>query len=343
MLLGRIAEIAGASLEGDPSVPIDGVCGLEDARPGDLSFLSSPRYASQLATTKATAVILAPGVEAPTHVQVLRARDPYVAFVQLLPHFEPPRSEARPGVHPSAVVAGNVRLGEGASIGALAMVEEDVSIGARTRVGSGCVIGRGTVVGDDCTLHPRVVIMHGCILGQRVIVHPGAVIGADGFGYTFADGAYRKVPQVGTVEIADDVEVGANACIDRATIGRTRIGRGTKIDNLVQLAHNSAVGEGCAFASQSGVAGSTKFGDGVRIGGQAGIGGHLRIGDGVTIGGQGGVIGDVEAGATITGYPARDHKTMMRVHAAMMQLPEMIRRLRRLERNAPGRSDPSED
>jgi UDP-3-O-[3-hydroxymyristoyl] glucosamine N-acyltransferase len=166
------------------------------------------------------------------------------------------------------------------------------------------------------------------------------VIGADGFGYTFSDGAYQKVPQVGIVEIDDDVEIGANACIDRATIGSTRVGRGTKIDNLVQLAHNVAVGEGCAFAAQSGVAGSTRIGRGVRVGGQGGIGGHLRIGDGVVVGGQGGVIGDIDAGTTVSGYPARDHRSMMRVQGALLLLPDLIRRLRNLEKRSPRDSRP---
>jgi UDP-3-O-[3-hydroxymyristoyl] glucosamine N-acyltransferase len=338
VLLSRVAEIAGASVEGDPTTPIHGVCGLEDAQPGDLSFLASERYAPQLAATRASAVLLAPGTPAPAHVHVLRAADPYLALVRVLPLFELPRSAPGAGAHSSAVVGRGVRLGAGASIGPLAVVEDDVVIGARTRIGPGCVIGQGTVIGEDCELHARAVIAHGCILGNRVILHSGAVIGADGFGYTFADGAYRKVPQVGIVELEDDVEVGANACIDRATIGRTRIGRGSKIDNLVQLAHNSVLGEGCAFAAQSGIAGSTRIGKYARVGGQAGIGGHLRIGDGVTIGGQGGVIGDLESGATVTGYPARDHRSMMRVHAALLLLPEVIRRLRKLEQRVLGRS-----
>jgi UDP-3-O-[3-hydroxymyristoyl] glucosamine N-acyltransferase len=237
-----------------------------------------------------------------------------------------------------------VALGEGASVGPLACVEDDVVLGARTRIGPGCVLERGARVGDDCVLHARVVLARGCILGHRVIVQPGVVIGADGFGYTFEAGAYRKVPQVGIVEIGDDVEIGANTCIDRATIGRTSVGRGSKIDNLVQLAHNVALGEGCAVAGLAGVAGSTRIGRGVRIGGQAGIGGHARIGDGATIGGQAGVVGDIDAGATVTGYPARDHRTMMRVHAAMLLLPALIRRVRALEKVLTGRAaDPAEE
>jgi UDP-3-O-[3-hydroxymyristoyl] glucosamine N-acyltransferase len=192
-------------------------------------------------------------------------------------------------------------------------------------------IGRGVVIGEDVFLHPRVVIARGCLLGRRVIVQAGAVIGSDGFGYAFGGGAYRKIPQIGIVEIGDDVEIGANACIDRATIGRTRIGSGTKIDNLVMVAHNVAIGEGCAIAAQSGIAGSTQIGKGVRVGGQVGIQGHVRIGDGVTAGARSGIIGNISSGEFVSGYPARSHRQMMRIYASLHQLPELLRRLRVLE------------
>jgi UDP-3-O-[3-hydroxymyristoyl] glucosamine N-acyltransferase len=340
--LGRIAELAGATLEGDPAVAIAGMSGLEDAEEGDVSFLASARYAPHLASTRATAVFLAPGTQAPPHVHVLRAADPYVAFARVLPLFAPASTEVPPGAHPSAVVGAGVSMGARAGVGPLAVIEDGAVIGAGSRIGPGCVIGRNAVIGENCTLHARVVVAHGCILGNRVIVQPGAVIGADGFGYTFQDGAFHKVPQIGIVEIGDDVEIGANACIDRATIGKTRVGRGTKIDNLVQLAHNVAVGEGCAFAAQSGVAGSTRIGKGVQLGGQAGVGGHMRVGDGVVVAGRGGVIGAIDAGSTVSGYPARDHRTMMRVHAALLQLPDLIRRLRKLEKHSESESGPEE-
>jgi UDP-3-O-[3-hydroxymyristoyl] glucosamine N-acyltransferase len=329
--LGEIARVAEASIEGSPDTEIRGVAGLEDAESGDVSFLAHPRYESALASTRATAVILAPGVPCPKHVQALRAKDPYGALARILSLFEPPGGKIPPGVHPSAVIGSGVTFGEGVRIGPGAVIDEGARIGARCTIGAGAVVGAGAVLGDDCLLHPRAVIAHGCILGRRVIVHPGAVIGADGFGYAMVGGAYAKIPQIGIVEIGDDVEIGANSCIDRATIGRTRIGSGTKIDNLVQVAHNVAIGEGCALAGQSGVAGSARIGDGVRIGGQTGISGHIRIGDGVTVGGRSGVIGDLSPGETVSGFPARSHRETMRIQACLHKLPEMLRRLRILE------------
>jgi UDP-3-O-[3-hydroxymyristoyl] glucosamine N-acyltransferase len=333
MTLGEIARAAEATVEGTPDTVIHGVSGLEEAKPGDLSFLAHPRFEGALAKTRATAVILTPGIACPGHVQALRAKDPYQAMARVLSLFDPFGAQPPAGVHPSAVIGKDVALGEGVSIGAHVVIEDGAAIGARSTISPGVFIGRGVVIGEDAFLHPRVVVARGCILGRRVIVQAGAVIGSDGFGYAFAGGSYRKIPQIGIVEIGDDVEIGANTCIDRATIGRTRIGSGTKIDNLVMVAHNVAVGEGCAFAAQSGVAGSTQIGKGVRLGGQAGVGGHLKIGDGVTAGGQAGIIGDIPSGETVSGYPARSHRQMMRIHASLHQLPELWRRLRVLESN----------
>ena len=329
--LGEIGRAAEADVEGSPDTVIHGVAGLEDAKPGELSFLAHPRYEPALASTQATAVILAPGVSCPEHVQALRAKDPYLALARILHLFDPFQDELPAGTHPSAVIGNDVVKGEGVRIGAGVVIEEGAVIGARSTISPGVFIGKWAVIGEDAYLHPRVVVARGCILGKRVVIQAGAVIGSDGFGYAFAGGAYRKIPQIGIVEIGDDVEIGANTCIDRATLGRTRIGSGTKIDNLVQVAHNVAIGEGCAFAAQTGVAGSTQIGKGVRLGGQTGIGGHVRIGDGVTAAGQAGIIGDISSGETVSGYPARSHRQMMRIHAILHQLPELLRRLRVLE------------
>jgi UDP-3-O-[3-hydroxymyristoyl] glucosamine N-acyltransferase len=209
------------------------------------------------------------------------------------------------------------------------VVAEGGSIGARTCLIGNVYVGADAAVGADCLLYPGVYVGARCRLGDRVIVQAGAVIGADGFGYAPGEGGYRKIPQIGIVIVGDDVEIGANACIDRATVGATRIGPGAKIDNLVQVAHNVAIGAGSALAAQSGVAGSTRLGKAVRLGGQAGLVGHVRIGDGASVGAQAGVIGDVKAGETVSGYPARPHREALRAEAALRRLPDLIKRLRR--------------
>lgn len=326
--LREIAERSRATLEGDPDLHVRGVAGLEDAQSGDLSFLALAKYAPHLAATCASALFLPPGVTGPEKIPVLRTPDPYGAFVRILPLFAPPGSEVHRGVHPSAVVGEGVILGRDVGVGAGSVIERDVELGERTTVHAGVVIGRGSRIGCDCILYPRVVVTHANILGDRVIVHSGTVIGADGFGYAALDGGFQKVPQVGNVVIEDDVEIGANSCIDRATVGSTRIGRGSKIDNLVQVAHNVVIGEGCALVAQAGVAGSTRIGKGVRLGGQSGLAGHIRIGDGASIGGQAGVIGDISAGETVSGYPARPHREVLRAQAALLQLPKLLKRLK---------------
>jgi len=327
----EIAQHVGGELSGSPQLPVRGVAGLDEAAEDEISFLHHPRYRAALATTRAAAVLVAPGVECPARLAAIRVPDPYAAVSRLLVLFDPGPPEV-PGVHPTAVVAADAVIGEGAGIGPYAVVEAGVRIGARSRVGAGSHVSTGASLGEDCYLFPRVFVGRGCVLGDRVRVHPGAVIGADGFGYAHIEGRYRKIPQIGIVEVGDDVEIGANACIDRATVGRTRIGRGTKIDNLVQIAHNVAIAEDAALAAQSGVAGSTRIGKGARLGGQAGLVGHITIGDGASIGAQAGVIGDVPAGVTVSGYPARPHGDAMRIEAAIRRLPEVVRRLRALER-----------
>jgi UDP-3-O-[3-hydroxymyristoyl] glucosamine N-acyltransferase len=328
--LVELAERVSGTLEGAPDVAIHGAAGLDDAGPGDITFLAHRKYTSRLATTRASAVIAPPGIACPNGIAVIRAKDPYVAMAKLLALFEPTWREEPPGVHPTAIVAPSA-LEEGVRVGPYAVVEDGVRVGEGTRIRAHVFVSSAAVLGRSVVLHPRVFVGSGCVLGDRVTVHPGAVIGADGFGYARDDGAWKKIPQIGIVEIEDDVEIGANACIDRATLGRTRIGRGTKIDNLVQIAHNVAIDEQGALAAQAGVAGSTRIGKRVRLGGQAGVIGHIAIGDDVSIGAQAGVIGDVPAGETVSGYPARPHREALRVEAELRRLPELIRRVRALE------------
>ena len=337
LTLGEIAKAVGGSIEGPPERVLRGVAGLEEAGPEQLSFLANPKYRSALAATKAGAVLLAPGWECPAGVACVRTPDPYAALVVVLSRFDP-GLPAVEGVHPSAVVHASADLAPDAALGPHAVVGPGARIGARSRVAAGGVVGADAVLGEDCYLYPRVVVGRACVLGNRVVIHPGTVIGSDGFGYAPVDGSYRKVPQIGIVVVEDDVEIGANTCIDRATFGTTRIGRGTKIDNLVQIAHNVAIGENSALAAQSGVAGSTRLGRGVVLGGQAGLSGHLRLGDGAQVAAQAGVIGSVEAGVTVSGYPARPHREALRAAAMLRRLPEWERRIRALERKGDRRT-----
>ncbi|MFQ5427149.1 MAG: UDP-3-O-(3-hydroxymyristoyl)glucosamine N-acyltransferase [Gaiellales bacterium] len=330
--LQEIAAHVGGSVEGSADVSIQAVAGLEDAGPGDLTFLAHPRYRDAVRTTKATAILASPDVECPDGLAIIRIGDPYGALQRILVLFDPGPPEVPAGVHPAAVVSEDAHLGDGAGVGPCAVIEAGARLGAGARVGAGAYVGELAELGGDCYLHPHVFLGRRCVLGDRVMVQAGAVIGSDGFGYAFVEGHYRRIPQIGIVVIGDDVEIGANACIDRATLGATRIAAGTKIDNLVQIAHNVAIAEDSALAAQSGVAGSTRLGKGVRLGGQAGLVGHLRVGDGAQVGAQAGVIGDIPPGVTVSGYPARPHHEAMRAEAALRRLPDLARRVRALEK-----------
>jgi UDP-3-O-[3-hydroxymyristoyl] glucosamine N-acyltransferase len=263
----------------------------------------------------------------PTRIVV---KDPHGALPKLLAHFYPtPLPEA--GIHPTAVLEKGVELGEGITIGPYVVVGDGTVLGDGVRIGAHSVLGAECIVGADSVIHPHVVLYPGTRLGARVILHAGTCLGVDGFGYVPVEGEIRKVPQVGVCVVEDDVEVGANSCIDRGSIGRTIIGKSTKLDNLVHLAHNVQLGQGVLMAAQVGVAGSSIIRDGAMFGGQVGISGHLEIGEGVRVGGQGGVIGDVPPGKTVLGFPARDHREYLRAMGMAFKLPETVRRLKEVE------------
>jgi UDP-3-O-[3-hydroxymyristoyl] glucosamine N-acyltransferase len=328
--LRELAERLGCELRGDGDVEIGGVAGIEQAGPGDVTFLANPRYASHLATTRAAAVILAPGHEAP--LPCLVCDNPYLAFARAVAVVRPPGRPA-PGVHPSAQVDASAVLGPDVHVGALAVVGRDVRVGARSTLHPQVVLYEGVEVGEDCVLHSGVQVRERCRLGNRVVVQNGAVIGGDGFGFARdAQGRYQKFPQVGIVVIEDDVEIGALTAIDRAALGETRIGRGTKLDNLVQVGHSVAIGEDSVLAGQVGVAGSTRIGSRVTLAGQVGVAGHLTIGDGVVATAQTGIPGSVEKGLVVSGYPAIENRAWLRSSAVFAKLPELQRRLRELER-----------
>jgi UDP-3-O-[3-hydroxymyristoyl] glucosamine N-acyltransferase len=330
--LAELAAHVGGVVEGDGRVRIAGLASLEEAGPGELSFYGNPRYRKELRTTRASAVLLPPD-EPVTRADVawVRVASPHLAFARLLTLFHPQPRPA-PGVHPRAEVHPSARVDPSATVMALAVVEADAVVGARAVLWPGTYLGEGSRVGEDCTLQPGAVVRERCVLGNRVLLQPGVVVGSDGFGFALdpSGPAHVKVPQVGSVRIEDDVEVGAGSCIDRATTGETVIGRGTKIDNLVQIAHNVRVGPLSILCAQVGISGSTEVGEGVVLAGQVGIVGHVRIGDGARIAAQSGVPHDVPPGATFSGYPAVERALWLRQSAALKQLPELLREVREL-------------
>jgi len=326
-----IAGTVGGKLSGNPDEIVTGVAGIKEAQPGDLTFVGSPKYFSALKTTRASVVILASNAKVASDRTLIRVDNPLRAFATAVEHIVPPPIQFKPGVHPSAAIAPTAKLGKDVSIQPFVVIEDDAVVGDRTVVGAGSYVGNESQVGDDCIIYPRVTMRERTKLGDRVILHGGVVLGADGFGYEFTDGKHQKIPQVGTVEIGDDVEIGANTTIDRARFGKTRIGRGTKIDNLVQIGHNCVIGEHCIICGLVGMAGSTIIGDYVTIAGQVGIAGHLTIGDKSIIMAQAGVTKDVPPGSFMLGAPAVPHTKFKRVNAATQRLPEFVDKLRELE------------
>jgi len=331
--LDRICALIGIEApRGAAHLSITGVASLEDAREGDISFLSNTRYRKYLTSTAASAVIVPSGMDSPPGIITLPADDPYLAFVQVLELFDTrSRGDVARGIDDRAVVSPDAVLGADVSIGPFAVIGGEVSIGDGTTIGPGTTVLPGTRIGGNCLVYPNVTIMDGCLIGDRVIIHAGAVIGSDGFGFAPHDGRLKKIPQIGRVRLEDDVEIGANTCIDRATFGETVVSRGTKLDNLIQIAHNVKIGMSSVLAAQVGVSGSTEIGGGVRIGGQAGFAGHLNVGEGSSVGAQAGVTKDVPSGETVSGYPAKTHMLAMRLEAALRQVPALLKTVKRQE------------
>jgi len=330
--VAELAELVNGRVEGDGSIRVSGVAPIEQARRGELGFLAQRRYLRFLQECQAQAVLvsrpLADQVAAmPARIVVEEA---HAALPALLAVFYPqPQSE--PSIHSTAVFGMGVELGEGVGVGPYAVLGEGVKVGDGVRIGPHVVVGDGCEIGRDSVLHPHVVLYPGTRIGQRVVLHSGVRLGVDGFGFVLVDGAHRKVPQVGACVVEDDVEMGANTCVDRGSIGRTIIGKGTKMDNLVHLAHNVKVGEGVLMAAMVGIAGSTRVGDWASFGGQSGMVGHIEIGSGARIGAQAGVIGDIPAGETVSGYPARNNREFLRAMGHAFKLPETVRRIEQLE------------
>lgn len=326
--LSEIAALVGGTMLGDSDPEIAGVTNIEDAGPQDITF-AVPPHLDKAASSRAAAVIVPEDITS-FPKPAIRVANPRIAFTKVLEHFTPPTVVTR-GVHPAAIVGEGVELGANVAVMACAVVADKAVIGDNVVLYPHTYVGEAVTIGSDSVLYPGVTVYAGCRLGARTIVHSGAVIGSDGFGFVTIDGRHHKVPQVGNVVIEDDVEIGANTTIDRATTGSTLVRRGTKIDNLVHLAHNVMVGENCFLVAFTGIAGSTKVGNNVIFAGQSGAVGHITIGDNCVFAGKSGAASDVPANSFYAGFPARPHKEWLRAEAALYGLPELIKKVKRLE------------
>jgi UDP-3-O-[3-hydroxymyristoyl] glucosamine N-acyltransferase len=336
LTIAQIAEKIGGTLEGDGLAVIDGVAGIADAGPNEITFLSNPRYFAAAATTRAGAIVAGPGWNGPQRCPIIRVKDVEKASTAVIILFTPPEIKIEPGIHATAVIADTVKLGREVTVGPCCVLEAGVVVGDRTRILAGCYLGHDSMVGCDGLLYPNVSIRERTRIGDRVIIHCGAVLGSDGYGFApeQKDGklVIRKIPQTGIVDVGNDVEIGANVTIDRARFGKTRIGNSVKIDNLVHIAHNVTVGECTGIIAQSGISGSVSIGSRVILYGQAGVAGHLTIGDGAVVGAQAGVTKDVPPGTFVSGYPAMPHDKAAKAHAGLMRIPQLKERVAEIEK-----------
>jgi UDP-3-O-[3-hydroxymyristoyl] glucosamine N-acyltransferase len=328
--LGELADLVGGELRGPADLVISGIAAVDQATSGDITFISAKRYA-RLADASQAAAFIVPPEFADLPRPLIVAPHPYLAYAQVAARFAPPLNRW-PGISDRAYVGQGVELGQEVSIAPLVFLGDRARVGDRAAIMAGCVIGSEAVIGADALLHPNVTVLDRCRVGERVIIHSGAVIGADGFGFVPTPAGFHKIPQLGTVVIEDDVEIGANVSVDRGALGETRIGRGVKIDNLVQVAHNVTIGDHSIIVAQAGIAGSSRLGKGVALGGQAGVVGHIELGDGVQVGAQAGVTHAIPAGQVVLGSPAKPHREFLNINAHVSKLPEIYQRLKQLEK-----------
>jgi len=330
--LGELAALVKGAVTGDPETRITGVAGVREARPGDITFAADARYTRRLADSKASAAVVSAEIAPARDMPLILVPDAEEAFAKIAASFAPPPVRCEPGVHPSAVVAPDVRLGKNVAVGACVVVESGSSVGDRTALWPQVYVGRDVVVGADCIIYPNVTLRERVRIGDRCIIHSGTVIGSDGFGYVRREGRHEKIPQLGTVVIEDDVEIGACVTVDRARFDRTWIKKGTKIDNLVQIAHNDVIGENCIIVSMVGLCGSVYIGDNVVLAGKVSVDSHISIGDGAVVGALAGVSRDVPDGMVVSGYPAQEHKKELRLAASLQLVPKLLERVKELEK-----------
>lgn len=329
--LKEIAEFIGGEIVGDENVVIKGVAGIEEARTGDITFIANPKYLSFMDKTAASAIITSKEIKSAPR-PIIRTENPSLAFVKTVSFLIPCEIIHPRGIHPSAILGKNVSLGRDVAIGPYTVIEDNVSIGDRTVIYAGTFVGYQTKIGNDAIIYPQVSIRERISIGNRVIIHSGTAIGSDGFGFVKVEGVHHKIPQVGTVVVEDDVEIGAGVAIDRARFDKTIIGRGTKIDNLVHIAHNVVIGKNCLIIAQVGISGSTNIGDNVILAGQVGIVGHITIGDNAVVMAQSGVNKSIPAGTMAWGYPAKPADLARRVNACVQNLPKLYDKVAQLKK-----------
>lgn len=329
----QIAAYLGGTVEGDANASVKTFAKIEEGQPGAISFLANPKYAHYLYSTQSSIVLVNADfvLEQPVSATLVRVANAYEAVARLLTLYES-MTQRRKGIHPLAFVSPTAKVGEDVYIGPFAVIGDNVTVGSRTQVYANTTIEEGAVVGDDCILYPHVSIYHGCRIGNGVILHSGVVIGADGFGFAPSEEGYEKIPQIGIVTIEDNVEIGANACVDRSTMGSTYVRRGVKLDNLVQIAHNCEVGAHTVMSAQVGVAGSTKVGEWCMFGGQVGVAGHINVAPRTHAGAQSGIVSQKKPGATIMGSPAMDFRQWQKSSIYVKRLPDMAEELKRMQK-----------
>lgn len=331
----QIAAVTGGRVEGDPNASVSTFAKIEEAGEGSLTFLANPKYTHHIYSTGASVVLVSETFEPtePVKATLVRVDDPYAQLSRLLEFASQAMNPHPNGVEPQSFVAAGVDIPEGCYVGAFSYLAEGVELGKNVKIYPQCYIGRNVKIGDNTVIYPGVKIYHGCRVGSSCILHSGAVIGADGFGFApLPDGTYHKIPQIGIVEIEDNVEIGANTTIDRATMGKTIVGRGTKLDNLIQAAHNTVIGRNTVIAAQTGIAGSSKVGDNCMIGGQVGIAGHISIGNNVQIGAQSGIPSSVADNSRLIGYPAVPFGDFARQNVYIKRLADLFSRVSALEK-----------
>ncbi len=330
--LKEIAELVGGKVSGDEDVVITGVSGIKEAKEGDITFIANPRYLPLLKTTQASAIIVSSKIKRDTQKHLIITEDPYFAFTKVMGLLVSRDISVNRGIHPQAFIGKNVKLGKNLTISPFTVVDDYVQIGDNTILYPNVYVGGYTKIGKDSIVYPNVVIKEKNIIGDRVIIHSGSVIGSDGFGFAPMKGVHHKIPQLGMVIIEDDVEIGANVCVDRATIGKTHIKKGTKIDNLVQIAHNVTIGENSIIVAQVGISGSTTLGKNVTMAGQSGAVGHIHIGDNAVVAAKSGVTKRVPDKLCVSGFPARPHQEERKLKALVQRLPKLYELVKNLSK-----------